>query len=345
MKKDIEFLITSHGKEFLKSKETLSRLHTHSKKNQKYAKIQLNKIFDKLPDGFNNEELNQYLGDIAAYCGDTQKLGHIAKIALLQADNEYDNIILELNTKDTNKEYFVYSLWGNSSMYLIPMIENINQINKFCSDAKIIVYYDESLPGKYIEFLEKNDVILIKEPKTLRLTGTFWRFYAIDDIEDGWLHFRDADSIITRRELILMNEIKKINKDYLIRDSQRHAWLILAGLFGIKSRPKTKIIRELIQSYPNKEIRTYDQRFLRDYFWHWFKRNAVHADSYYENLIPGCHYINPNKINPIQHQALHIGSKITLGGGNVKNWLPNRYDALNLKYKEELQNLVNEMTF
>jgi hypothetical protein len=262
--------------------------------------------------------------------------------------NQLDEIFIKANTgiefinkNIIKKEVFAYSLFGRKAEYFIPLIESISQLNKFLPEAKVVVYYDETVPEHFIELLLINKVILIKKEKNIGLSGTFWRFEAVDDFPNDRIHIRDSDSIITRREISLLKLIIENNiKDYIIRDNPKHAYPILGGMWGISSIPKQPM-KALLKRFPNKIERTNDQLFLGYFLWKWFKLNSIQIDRFYYLNFKKSKYFNPKNIEDILDERLHIGAK--LGAAlSLNDWLDKRIKLLKIETNEKIIKKLSE---
>ena len=106
---------------------------------------------------------------------------------------------------------------------------------------------------------------------------------------------------------------------------------MLAGLFGMASKPEENI-SDLIEKYDNKDIRGADQFFLSQYFWKWYKKNALHLNRYYKNEFNDTNIKDPDEIDKLSDLRLHIGSKIA-SNIELKLWLRIRFQNIELKDK------------
>ena len=160
------------------------------------------------------------------------------------------------------KNIFSFALYGKNDRYCLGILLNIDFINKYYNDWEIYIYYSE-VPQKILdEINKKQHVKMIKCDDTKYIwEGMFWRFYPfmLDDV-DIFLS-RDADSLVSEREMNLVdNWIKSDKCFHIIRDHPRHTQPIMGGMFGVK-------IKEFQQKYGNididKNIIFYKRQFNR----------------------------------------------------------------------------------
>ncbi len=167
-----------------------------------------------------------------------------------------------------------YTLYGNNSRYIEPLIFNVKSINEFYQGWSIRVYHDNSVNLEILNLLKDFNVKLINiiyENEYIKnLVPKFWRFLPVFENQIDAVIFRDADSIFSHRESKLVNEWLLSDKSFhIIRDHSLHISPIMAGMFGIKKPLFNLFINELnnasILSQKNKY--NSDQLFLADYLY------------------------------------------------------------------------------
>jgi hypothetical protein len=180
-----------------------------------------------------------------------------------------------------------YSLWGSSEEYYLPLLKSLqlgrhNEVN-----AEVRVFYDNSVNEEILQSLREFGVILVKVDHKKNLSNSekmTWRYGSIFDSCEDIVFIRDSDSLITTREVILMN--KFINSKYLfhtIRDHCEHIMPIMGGLFGIKSE-LFNIFKKTYEKkfYKFKELSYQgDQLFLGKYVYPQIRRKLLaHTSTY-----------------------------------------------------------------
>lgn len=178
-----------------------------------------------------------------------------------------------------------YCLYGNNKKYCIGMLENLKINKKKLPDWSIYIYYS-NVPDIYIEQYKEYNPILIECDETeYKWEGMFWRFRPLNDNNIDIFLSRDADSRITDREIVFINEFIESDKCFhIIRDHPGHGIEILGGTFGVK-------VKEFNKKYKIKNIDNYlleykqyfckniekqpDQHFLRDKIWPFIKEDNI----------------------------------------------------------------------
>lgn len=116
-----------------------------------------------------------------------------------------------------NKKIISYSLFGDDSLYLDGMIENVLLRPQIYPDWRIRIYIAEDCPA--IPVLNTMDCELVLMPPFIGIdrqdknwtwkiehTAMFWRYFVIDELELGdCVILRDADSRLSHREANVVN--------------------------------------------------------------------------------------------------------------------------------------------
>lgn len=166
--------------------------------------------------------------------------------------------------------YVSFSLWGNNPVYNVGIVRNAELMNKYYQNWKMVVFFDSSVPSETIQELHDRNV----ETRMFldsSVYGMFWRFYAIDLPDCEYAIFRDADSRISLRESLAVDEWIKSGKSlHVMRDHPYHRIPagnnqlgILGGMWGLKSGVLP--ISEMINKFVKSKEHNYgnDQTFLK----------------------------------------------------------------------------------
>jgi len=174
------------------------------------------------------------------------------------------------------KKVISFSLWGNSAMYWMGAIKNI-QLAKILYPGWICRFYvDSHASPALIKMLWDEDCeIELVEPSD-SFAGLFWRFYAADDADI--MICRDTDSRLSEREVTAVEHwLQSDSHFHIMRDHPQHTALIMGGMWGCRNMAG---IRELIDEYPHKHIKGTDQFFLAQHIYPQIKDYATVHDSY-----------------------------------------------------------------
>ena len=118
--------------------------------------------------------------------------------------------------------YLSFSLWGDKPIYNVGIIKNAELWKSIYKDWQMVVYYDDTVPVETIERLNSLGVLTI-DFTDKKMYGMFWRFFACDLIDADYCVFRDADSRITIREKMAVDEWVNSKKTlHVMRDHPAH---------------------------------------------------------------------------------------------------------------------------
>jgi len=198
-----------------------------------------------------------------------------------------------------------FSLWGENERYLRGARENIRAARYLYPGWRCRFYCADDVPAPFrTELLaEGGDVVLRAAPENF-YEGLFWRFeIADDDSVDRYL-VRDADSIVSLRERMAVNEWLESDWHFhILRDGITHTELILAGLWG-GVRGALPPLKPLMKAFPDNHqpSRTLDQLFLRTKVWPTARTSCLIHDSL-QNPVLGTPFPPASEL-PEKH---HVG--------------------------------------
>ncbi len=189
--------------------------------------------------------------------------------------------------------YVSFSLWGDKPIYNVGIVRNAELMKSIYPGWTMVVYYDDTVPIATIKELNNLGVI----PKLVdnsKIYGMFWRFLAADISDCEYAIFRDADSRISIREKLAVDEWIKSGKTlHVMRDHPYHKIPagnnelgILGGMWGIKS--KIINLTKLIQESEISNIFFYgnDQRFLKKIYNLFIDDRCTHDDFFEKKNFP-----------------------------------------------------------
>lgn len=136
-----------------------------------------------------------------------------------------------------------------------------------------VVYVSESMYSQYGQILRKLPCKIVTVKSEENQISTIWRFFATDLVDSELILFRDCDSIITEREIVLINQWVNSNKAlHIIRDHPSHVSSIMAGLCGVRK----KRIQNLLEAFLNTKF--IDQYGIDQWFIHKELYQKHHGD-------------------------------------------------------------------
>jgi len=178
-------------------------------------------------------------------------------------------------------KYVSFSLWGDKTIYNVGIIRNAELVKIHYPDWEMVVFYDDKVPSDTIEKLNELKVktYLFQDPS---IYGMFWRFFALDLEDCEYAIFRDADSRLSERESLAVDQwIKSGRSLHVMRDHPYHMIPagnnqlgILGGMWGIKNNVLPII--EMIYKFSKSKEHQYgnDQAFLKMVY------NALQTDRF-----------------------------------------------------------------
>ena len=195
-----------------------------------------------------------------------------------------------VETPKTNNKINVLSfcLYGSKATYIKGMEENIKLAKVHFPDWQVRIYYNETVPDKYIKIYQSMGANMVKcvnlGINKMNWEGMFWRWLPLDDKNVKFWVSRDADSRLSKREADIVKQWMDSGKTlHCIRDHRCHMHCIMGGLFGInnetfhnqyKFKEVTQIIRELYGYYKERPYNV-DQIFLNDQLWYLLKNDVI----------------------------------------------------------------------
>jgi hypothetical protein len=186
-------------------------------------------------------------------------------------------------------KYISYSLWGDKPIYNIGIIRNVQQAKTIYPEWRVVVYYDDTVPKNVIIELKELGVLLFD--MTNKSYGMFWRFFAADIPDCEYAIFRDADSRLSIREKLAVDEWINSGKSiHVMRDHPAHkipfgnnTLGILGGMWGIKGNLLPMEDTILKFSINKNLIYGIDQTFLKKIYTIYNDDKCVH-DDFFEKI-------------------------------------------------------------
>jgi len=182
-----------------------------------------------------------------------------------------------------------FSLWGDKAKYTKGAIRNATLASTLYRGWECRFYSDdETVPNNILDQLES-----MPNVKVIRMSASkephwsmFWRFYAAGDPNVDCAIFRDADSRVTQREMMAVQDWIASGKSFhVMRDHPHHGARMCGGMWGVRNGKLLKV-REMIDEYYSTElIKTVvfglDQDFLLHRVWGMAKNDMIEHDDFF----------------------------------------------------------------
>ncbi|MDR2991301.1 MAG: tetratricopeptide repeat protein [Burkholderiaceae bacterium] len=181
------------------------------------------------------------------------------------------------------RNIIAFSLFGGDSKYCETAVLNVQEQPNIYPHWICRFYVDGSVPENVINRLQAGGGQIVSvEGAATQWPGTMWRLLALDDPQAHRILFRDADSVISRREAAAVEQwLTNGKRFHMMRDWYSHTELILAGLWGAVagSLPPLGQLIERFMSAPLQSKHFADQYFLRQYVWPYARTSLMQHDS------------------------------------------------------------------
>ena len=224
------------------------------------------------------------------------------------------------------RNLIAFSLFGRDSKYCETAIVNVQEQPDVYPYWTCRFYVDDSVPDKVIARLTKDGAQIVPvKGAAAEWPGPMWRLLALDDPQVHRILFRDADSIISRREAAAVDEWLTSGKRFhIMRDWGSHTELMLAGLWGMVagSLPPLDALMQRFMSTPLESQHFADQYFLRQYVWPYARASLMQHDSLFGfmDAVPFPDRERRKLFHVGCLEALVIGVKTNLPDGTEATW-------------------------
>ena len=277
-------------------------------------------------DNLKQDSLKAELYDVLChYAGASNNLKKAKEFGLksLQVKDEQNRDGIELVPRarpkfdylQRGKNIISFSLYGDQPRYTRIAIENAKAAPFVYPGWTCRFYIDNTVPQPVIKQLSAlNAQVLQVSPihSAKCNTGLFWRFLVASDPQVDFFMVRDADSLISVREKVAVDEWIASDKDFhLMRDYYTHSELMLAGLWGGVANKITSIGNEISNFQKSQTgklagVHNQDQLFLRQKIWPAIRNDVMQHDSVF-GWNGTRDFPLVGKIEPVRHVGQDMG--------------------------------------
>lgn len=291
----------------------LMRIGDYAKSYKIYQKIHQSPLRAQASD--------TWLDGLAEVCGwlnKTEELRFFGHQSLTLADEKFrQNTVYRypypepkpFDAAHPEKNIISFSLYGNQPRYCETLIKNVEAARTLYPAWMCRIYLDNSVPEHVWQRLQQPNVQLVDMSKEKHIFPTLWRFLVIDDPQVERFIVRDADSLLSEREVAAVGEW--LHSPYWfhhMRDYFTHTELLLAGMWGgchgIFTNTE-QLMRDFITGYQGTQRYT-DQHFLKTVLWPTVRESIMNHDDLF-----GFHHARPFPQHAAirwQTEAFHVGS-------------------------------------
>lgn len=181
------------------------------------------------------------------------------------------------------RNVIAYSLWGKAPRYLDTAVHNARIARDIYPAWRCRFYCDDTVPEAVRRSLAGHGAtVVMKVRPPIRHAGLFWRFLVADDPAVDRFLVRDADSLLTVRERVAVDDWLLSDRPFhAMRDWWSHSELLLAGMWGGTGHLLAGITRHIDRYLARPEVvnRALDQGFLARVVWPSIRdRCLIHDD-------------------------------------------------------------------
>ena len=229
-----------------------------------------------------------------------------------------------------------FSLFGADPKYCESAILNVQEQPRIYPHWVCRFYVDDSVPENVIARLRQGgaQIVPVEQPAA-QWPGPMWRLLALNDPLAHRILFRDADSVISRREATAVEQwVASGKRFHMMRDHSANTELILAGLWGVVSGslPPLENLIVRFMSAPLASRHFADQYFLRQYIWPYARTSLMQHDSVF-GFMGGLPFPDTEKT-----KDFYVGCAENVASISVKINLPDQSEVVCKLYLFEKQN-------
>ena len=239
---------------------------------------------------------------------------------------------------DRTRQVIAFSLFGDNPRYGETAKLNAMVVQQLLPQWTCRFYVDDSVPEQVRSGLQSwgAQVRRVSEQDQAQLSGLMWRFLVLEDPDVDRFLIRDADSLISRREVAAIEAWLQSGKCFhLMRDYFSHTELLLAGMWGGCGGIFKNVREQMVQYIAQGQYlgaRVVDQHFLRMHIWPTVKQSLLSHD-------PVFGFLGGQDFPPHEAQDLgpdfHVGCNLSSSSIGADSALP---DGQRVHWKiEDLQ--------
>lgn len=226
---------------------------------------------------------------------------------------------------DRNRQVIAFSLFGDNPRYGETAKLNVMVAQQLLPQWTCRFYVDATVPEQVRASLQAMGahVKMVREQDQQALSGLMWRFLVLDDPGVDRFLIRDADSLISKREVAAIKAWQQSEQCFhLMRDYFSHTELLLAGMWGGCGGIFRGVREQMVQYIAQGQYlgaRVVDQHFLRMHIWPTVKQSLLSHD-------PVFGFLDAQDFPPHEAQDLgpefHVGSNLSSSSIGADSALP-----------------------
>lgn len=192
----------------------------------------------------------------------------------------------EPETPAGTRRVVAFSLWGANPVYTQGAVVNARLAPFLYPDWTCRIYLGAGVPAGTIRDLQAAGAELVEAARVhADVAPSMWRFLVADDPEVAVFLCRDCDARLSAKEAVAVDDwLQRGRRAHIMRDHPLHRVLILAGLWGARTRPRWHMAERLRRFAQGRVLGGYgaDQVFLAREVWPEIREDCVQHDSHYD---------------------------------------------------------------
>ena len=279
--------------------------------------------------------------DVNLWDGLTEVCGHMGRMAEVRQHGAHSLHLKDQQTlaqvpmplpsslpevaRDPQRQVIAFSLFGDNPRYGETAKLNVMVAQQLLPQWTCRFYVDDSVPEQVRAGLLAlgAQVHEVSPQDRQELSGLMWRFLVLEDVGVDRFLIRDADSLISRREVAAIEAWLQSGKCFhLMRDYFSHTELLLAGMWGGCGGIFKNVRQQMVQYIAQGQYlgaRVVDQHFLRLHIWPTVKQSLLSHD-------PVFGFMDGQDFPPHEAQDLgldfHVGCNLSSSSIGADSALP-----------------------
>jgi hypothetical protein len=253
-------------------------------------------------------------------------------------------------SSDPLRNVIAFSLFGEQPRYCETAMLNVLVAKQLMPQWTCRFYVDETVPALVRARLAHvgAQVVLVNAQDRAQLSGLMWRFLVLQDPQVERYLLRDADSLISTREVEAVQAwLDSDHWFHVMRDYFSHTELLLAGMWGGCGGVFGDLRQGMVDYIAQGQYlgqRVVDQHYLRAHIWPTVRQSVLSHDSVFGFMHGQDFPLHaPHQMGDYFHVGCNlsgasIGAESALNDGQTVQWsLKNELDQEICRYATPVQ--------
>ncbi len=226
---------------------------------------------------------------------------------------------------DARRQVMAFSLFGDQPRYCETAKLNVMAAQQLLPQWTCRFYVDDTVPVGVRDALRTlgAQVLEVDAADRQTLSGLMWRFLVLEDDSVDRFLIRDADSLISRREVAAIEAWLQSDRFFhLMRDYFSHTELLLAGMWGGCGGVFKNLRQQMVDFVAQGQYlgqRVVDQHFLRMHIWPTVRQSLLSHDPVF-GFMHGQDF-PPHEAQDMG-QEFHVGCNLSSSSIGAESALP-----------------------